>query len=67
VQQASAAELPFVDHCFDLVFTMGVLIHQPDESLGRVMSEVVRCSARLVLCAEYYAPEPTEVPYRGER
>ena len=57
--------LPIADRAFDLVFTMGVLIHQPTESLSQVMSEVVRCSSRLVVCGEYHENEPTEVRYRG--
>lgn len=63
---ASARALPFDDGAFDLVFTMGVLIHQSPESLPDVMREIVRVSSRWVLCGEYYAPEPTEVPYRGQ-
>lgn len=66
VVHASARELPFRDGWFDLVFTVGVLIHQPDESLADVMREIVRCSRRFVLWAEYHADEPTEVPYRGQ-
>lgn len=62
----TARELPFPDSQFDMVFTAGVLIHQPDITLHRVMSEIVRCSRSYILCAEYYAPEPTEVPYRGQ-
>jgi pseudaminic acid biosynthesis-associated methylase len=65
--RAPARDLPFPDRSFDLVFTMGVLIHQPPDGLPEVMSEIVRCSSRYVLCGEYYADEPTEVPYRGER
>lgn len=60
-----ARELPFRDRQFDLTFTTGVLIHQPVETLPLVMSEIVRCSRRYVLCAEYHADELTEVPYRG--
>ena len=60
-------DLPFRDRMFDLVFTMGVLIHQPDISLPLVMEEMVRCSARYVLCGEYFAAEPVEVGYRGEQ
>ncbi len=60
-----ARELPFRDRWFDLVFTMGVLIHQPDSTLPLVMAEIVRCSRRYVLCGEYYAEQPTEVFYRG--
>ena len=62
-----ARDLPFRDRSFDLVFTLGVLIHQPPETLATVMGEMVRCADRFVLCGEYYAPEPTEVPYHGER
>ena len=61
-----ARELPFRDRWFDLTFTMGVLIHQPPETLPLVMSEVVRCSRRYVLCGEYFADQPTEVAYRGQ-
>lgn len=64
--QSVALQLPFPDATFDLTFTAGVLIHQPPESLPDVMREIVRCSRRYVLCAEYFAEEPTEVPYRGE-
>ena len=62
---APARELPFRDRWFDLAFTTGVLIHQPESTLPLVMAEVVRVSRRYVLCGEYYAPETVEVPYRG--
>lgn len=58
-------DLPFRDRLFDLVFTMGVLIHQPEITLPLVMSEMVRCSGRYVLCGEYFAEDTVEVPYRG--
>lgn len=60
-----ARELPFRDRWFDLVFTTGVLIHQPPETLPLVMNEIVRCSRRYVLCGEYFAEDLAEVPYRG--
>ncbi len=62
-----ARELPFADRCFDLTFTAGVLIHQPEATLARVMAELVRCSGRYVLSCEYYAATTTEVAYRGEQ
>jgi pseudaminic acid biosynthesis-associated methylase len=62
-----ARSLPFRDARFELTFTTGVLIHQAPESLAIVMSEVVRCSSRYVLCGEYHADELEEIPYRGER
>lgn len=61
-----ARSLPFRDAFFDLTFTMGVLIHQPPETLPLVMSEIVRCSRRYVLCGEYFSADPTEVAYRGQ-
>jgi pseudaminic acid biosynthesis-associated methylase len=63
---APARELPFRDRWFDLVVTVGVLIHQPETTLGRVMDEIVRCARRYVLCAEYHADGTEEIPYRGE-
>jgi spore coat polysaccharide biosynthesis protein SpsF len=63
---APGRELPFADESFELAFTMGVLIHVPPEDLHAVMREVVRASARWVLCGEYFAESETEVPYRGQ-
>ena len=60
-----ARELPFRDRWFDLSFTTGVLIHQPESTLPLVMAEIMRVSRRLVLCGEYYAADTIEVPYRG--
>jgi spore coat polysaccharide biosynthesis protein SpsF len=60
-----ARKLPFRDGLVDLAFTVGVLIHQPDETLGQVMAEIVRCSSRFVLWAEYHAAATEDVPYHG--
>lgn len=67
VRRAAARDLPFGDGAFDLVFTTGVLIHQPPDELPRVMDEIVRCSRRYVLCGEYRADDLEEVPYRGQQ
>jgi pseudaminic acid biosynthesis-associated methylase len=64
---APGRALPFADNAFDLVFTTGVLIHQPDETLDEVIDEIVRCAARYVLCGEYFADSDEEVAYRGHR
>lgn len=61
-----ARRLPFRDGLVDLAFTVGVLIHQPEESVAEVVDEIVRCSRRFVLWAEYHAEQTEEVPYRGE-
>jgi pseudaminic acid biosynthesis-associated methylase len=66
VVYSPARELVFRDRAFDLVASMGMLIHQPRENLPVVMNELVRCADRWVLCGEYYAAEPTEVHYRGQ-
>jgi pseudaminic acid biosynthesis-associated methylase len=58
--------LPFRDRFVDLVFTVGVLIHQPDEALPEMVDEIVRCADRYVLWAEYHAAATEEVPYHGE-
>jgi pseudaminic acid biosynthesis-associated methylase len=63
---APARDLPFQDQRFELVFTAGVLIHQPEQTLPLVMSEVVRVSRRHVLAIEYTGDTAIEVPYRGE-
>lgn len=61
-----AREIPFADRSVDFVFTMGVLIHQPEETVTKVMTEMVRLSRKWVFCAEYYDTETVEVPYRGQ-
>ena len=65
-QWSAVRDLPFCDRWFDMVFTMGVLIHQPEDALPLVMAEIVRCSRRYVLCGEYFAEQTIEVPYRGQ-
>lgn len=64
--QAPARDLPFPDASFDLVFTAGVLIHQPPATLPVVIEQLVRVSRRYVLALEYWAAEEEEVPYHGE-
>jgi pseudaminic acid biosynthesis-associated methylase len=63
---APARELPFRDRHFDLVFTMGVLIHQPETTLPLVLAEIARTARERVLMGEYFAEKTTEVPYRGQ-
>ena len=63
--QASAFAIPYEDQFFDLVFTSGVLIHIAPADLPVAMAEIHRCSKRWIWGFEYYAPETTEVPYRG--
>jgi pseudaminic acid biosynthesis-associated methylase len=66
IVRSRARVLPFRDRLVDLAFTMGVLIHQPEETLAEVISEIVRCARSYVLWGEYHAPATEEVPYHGE-
>lgn len=67
IVSGSILEMPFDDNQFDVVFTMGVLIHQPPTtSLPIVMKEAVRCSKNNILGFEDYATNFENVPYHGE-
>ena len=63
--QASALSIPFEDKHFDLVFTSGVLIHIAPADLPIAMAEIHRCARHWIWGFEYYAPQLTEVVYRG--
>lgn len=67
VRNATADDLPFRDKTFDLVLTVGVLIHVPPERLSRSICEIVRVSRKFILAVEYDAPTPTPIDYRGQR
>jgi pseudaminic acid biosynthesis-associated methylase len=61
----SGFDLPFKDNYFDLVCTNGVLIHISPDDLPKIMAEMYRCSNKYIWGFEYYAPETTEINYRG--
>ena len=65
IVQGSGFDLPFKTGFFDVVGTNGVLIHIAPADLPRMMAEMVRCSGRYIWGFEYFAPELTAVPYRG--
>jgi len=67
VAEGSVLQIPFADASFDLVFTSGVLIHIAPADLTIAMGEIHRCSKTWIWGLEYYAPELTEIPYRGHR
>lgn len=52
---------------YDLTFTRGVLIHINPELLGDVYDKLYAYSSKYILVAEYYNPEPVEVPYRNHK
>jgi len=49
----------------DLVLIKGVLIHQNPEVLPSVYRQIYDASSAYILIAEYYNPQPVEIPYRG--
>jgi pseudaminic acid biosynthesis-associated methylase len=63
--QASAFAIPYPDRYFDLVFTSGVLIHIAPGDLPKALTEIHRCARTWIWGFEYYAPETTEIVYRG--
>lgn len=52
---------------YELTFTKGVLIHIPPLALEQAYRALVESSSRWVLVAEYYNPQPAEIPYRGRQ
>jgi pseudaminic acid biosynthesis-associated methylase len=65
LKQASALAIPYADRFFDLVFTSGVLIHIAPADLPAALGEIRRCTKQWIWGFEYYAPQMTEVAYRG--
>ena len=63
--QSSAFDIPFKDNYFDYVMTSGLLIHIPPEKINTALDEIYRCSKCYILCFEYYAPNYTQISYRG--
>jgi pseudaminic acid biosynthesis-associated methylase len=61
----SALQIPFADGSFDLVYSHHVLIHFARNDLPLVMDEMERVSKAYIMGIEYYAPEFTNVDYRG--
>lgn len=66
---ARAQALPFTERAFDLVFTVGTLIHIDEADLPLVFDELARVAARDVLLLEYDDGTSTErdIPWRGQR
>jgi pseudaminic acid biosynthesis-associated methylase len=56
----------FADGSFDLVFTMGVLIHINPDQLLEHMRKIFAFSSRYVLLGEYFSRTPTTIEYQGE-
>ena len=50
-----------------MVFTSGVLIHISPTNVPEALREIYRASQKYIWGFEYWAKEPTEIPYRGHR
>lgn len=50
---------------FDLTLIKGVLIHMSPDVLPQVYDTLVGATGRYLLVAEYYAPSPVALTYRG--
>jgi pseudaminic acid biosynthesis-associated methylase len=60
-------ESTFEEGSFDLVFTMGVLIHiNPGELLAN-MERIHKYSRKYILIGEYFNRTPTSIDYQGEK
>jgi len=65
VRHGNILTLPYKKDTFDLVFTMGVLIHIAPEDLTTAINEMYRVSNKYVLAIEYAAEKETSVHYHG--
>jgi len=62
---ATIFDMPFKDRAFDLVFTVGLLIHIKPKDLPDAIRETWRVTGETLLVAEYYSEDFQEIPYRG--
>lgn len=60
-------ESSFDHNSFDLVFTMGVLIHINPEQLLAHMERMLQYSSRYILMGEYFNRTPISIEYQGEK
>ena len=52
---------------YDLVFTIGVLIHQNPKSLNSVINKIIDISQKYIFGHEYYSENLMEIDYRGNK
>jgi len=62
----SILESDFPEKSFDLVFTMGVLIHIAPEELLQNLEKMYHYSNKYILVGEYFNREPVMMGYQGE-
>jgi len=63
----SIVESDFEPKSFDLVFTMGVLIHIHPDHLFANMDKMFKYSKRYILIGEYFSRTPVMLEYQGQR
>ena len=66
IVERSLLDVPIYE-CFDLAFTVSVLIHIEPEVLPRAYSRLYNFSRKYVLLCEYHNPTPMTVEYRGHQ
>lgn len=67
ILDGTAQKIGLADGAVDLAFTCGVLIHIHPDDLPAACSEIYRVARRYIICVEYFADQPEEKDYRGER
>ena len=63
----SIVESSFEENEFDLVYTMGVLIHIHPEDVLDNMKKMFHYSSRYILIGEYFNRTPVMIEYQGQR
>lgn len=57
----------FKHNSFDLVFTMGVLIHVSPDHLIETMKKMYDYSSKYILMGEYFNRTPVSIDYQGQK
>jgi hypothetical protein len=60
----SLLKIPFPDSSFDIVFTRGVLIHIPNESMAQVVKELHRVSKKWIFNLEYFGEDSKMISWK---
>lgn len=61
--RARAEKLPFEDDCYDLVFTHGLLMHLPPQTIKAAVKELVRVSSQEVIMIEEVRARPKQLNF----
>ena len=66
VKKSSILDSNHSGQTYDLVFTMGVLIHVAPEDLMRTMEKMFELSQRYIVIGEYFNRTPISLTYQGQ-